>query len=357
MATGGTFYVDTASEGGDGTTQNHTGPTAAFVSLAAAEAALQGTLSSDLIILCAGGADDAQVTIANWQTFSSAKLIIRADPSAPDGDGKNNTTNISATFHHLTSRFAVVVAEHHVEFDGIQWLPTSADAKANGIGDSGTLTGGLLTIKNCKFRQNAGSFNSDAVNINSAGLSLDCYNNYFDWGRVGGGNEFGCVAVNYNGDGTFKFWNNTISRRPGWTDGNDPVGLIIGSSPSSVTVKNNAIFGVGGDDITDNHASSTIDFNAMDQSEGTNWTDMSPGTEVTDHAAAVVNHATGDWAIADTDSPMYSTGTATGRPSATDQNGVPWTTNDCGCFAFVAAGGVSFPVELFNRRQNTLVRM
>lgn len=79
-------YVNTASTGGDGTTNNESGGTAAFASLSAWEAATQTDLVSagdSARVLCGTGsgtaADTGPVTVAGWTTSATSTITIEAN--------------------------------------------------------------------------------------------------------------------------------------------------------------------------------------------------------------------------------------------------------------------------------------
>lgn len=89
-----TRYVNTASEGGDGTTNGESGATAAYLSLSAWEAAEDGanlTTTPDIhTVLCGVGsgtaADTTAVTVAGWTTDATGYIIIKANPADTGGD-------------------------------------------------------------------------------------------------------------------------------------------------------------------------------------------------------------------------------------------------------------------------------
>lgn len=81
-----TVYVNTASVGGDGTTNATSGANAAYVSLRQAilgEAANRTGLG-DLEILCDGGLDDEFIAAADWSgwtTTASDRIIVKTNPA------------------------------------------------------------------------------------------------------------------------------------------------------------------------------------------------------------------------------------------------------------------------------------
>jgi hypothetical protein len=93
-AVGTSYYVDSASVGGDGTTQNLTGATAAFKTLAAANAALTGDQHDNFLLLHRGetwresmtiaavGTSGHQFTVGAYGTGAKPKILGSADLSS-----------------------------------------------------------------------------------------------------------------------------------------------------------------------------------------------------------------------------------------------------------------------------------
>ena len=73
----------------------------------------------------------------------------------------------------------------------------------------------------------------------------------------------------------------------------------------TVTVKNCAVFNNDGTDIL---PGGVTDFNASDDSVGTNWVDISPAAEVDGWNAAVTDYANGDYRVKDASSVLYQAG-------------------------------------------------
>ncbi|KPJ58249.1 MAG: hypothetical protein AMJ46_14480, partial [Latescibacteria bacterium DG_63] len=75
----------------------------------------------------------------------------------------------------------------------------------------------------------------------------------------------------------------------------------------TITVKNCAVFNNGPTDILV-LGGATVDYNASDDSVGTNWVDISPGAEPDGWNAAVTDYANGDYRLKDTNSVLYHAG-------------------------------------------------
>jgi len=115
-----TRFVNTASSsGGDGTTNNTTGATRAYVSLSAAEAAEQTNLVTDgdnIIFLCTGSsADTTATTFAGWTTGSANDIVV-----------KPNTADESTTGIYDTGKYRLETSgtyENNIAMSsGGQWL-------------------------------------------------------------------------------------------------------------------------------------------------------------------------------------------------------------------------------------------
>lgn len=97
-----TRYVNTASSGGDGTTNDESGATAAYASLSAWEAAEQGDLTAagrdeQHLVLCSTGtgsaADTTSVTINGWTTDATHHITVRGNAATGDYAGSSWDTS------------------------------------------------------------------------------------------------------------------------------------------------------------------------------------------------------------------------------------------------------------------------
>lgn len=226
-----TYYVDTASSGGDGTTRNHSGSTAAFATLVAAEAALQSTINvgDEIIIKCAGSTAETAGTVISGWTINGA-LTVMADDAATDNDGFYDGDLAWSTSHWRvdtsTSFAGISINEANVTLDGLQLRTT----RAGGIHGVEVADGGVV-IKNCRLTAPTASGRGIVGNIGTFRTEFTAYNNIiFDCGTAGilfGGSGtvvktqraynntiFGCgVAISYakdDADLTYDFYNNVL---------------------------------------------------------------------------------------------------------------------------------------------------
>ena len=116
-------YVNTASSGGDGTTNNTSGSTAAYASLSSWEANSGGSATDDYIVDCSGtAADTTNVTIDFPTNLTTGTATVRGHASS--GTGKYNGSLLISTSHYRLSPTgsvsSLLIAENNVTVDGIQ---------------------------------------------------------------------------------------------------------------------------------------------------------------------------------------------------------------------------------------------
>lgn len=324
-----TRYIDTASSGGDGTTQNHSGGTAAYASMSAWEAAEQTNLVTDgdvHVVNCAGGADSTVLTIAGWTCGVSNTLTIQGDPSAPDSDGVNTTGIFDANYYHLQSNNSATDQIVHILADyctiqDIQFLNDNTSGSANErcafvqASNSGvrrvicqvtaTVSGAIgVYLYSCSdpFVE-ASVINFTQSNSGGSGVVSD---------TVTGGLVQNCTITGVAHKGIF--------------------GAAVNTSCDFV---NCAIFDCA-NDVIDLGSGISLDYCATDDGDGTNSVDISPGAvEADDWRFAFEDYVNDDFNIKDTNSRLDNAGTATGLPSS-DVTGTSFTTNDIGAFASAA---------------------
>jgi hypothetical protein len=236
-----TRYVNTASSGGDGTTNATSGGTAAYASLSSFDANYSASATDDLTVECCGGSDTAAFDYDLATTPNST--LIRANPSEPDGLYTGDDA-ISTAHYYLnrgtSTAFAVKIREPNTTLQNIQIVHASIGAfdnavslangshvgvvfdgcsiRAAGAGcfgyggaDPGTL-GGTLTIRNCLLVLTAGTaaINLDTANTQSLAVQFDIYQNtiYSNGAKPGVR-----VTTDWNGTNaqTFNIKNNVVA--------------------------------------------------------------------------------------------------------------------------------------------------
>jgi hypothetical protein len=130
------LYADPNSAGGDGTTKNLSGATAAFASIAAWEAAVDGVLSdAQQCVCCRDGAakDTSPPTINGSTTTVDYYLDVTVDPAYSCG-GKANAAKQLCEFTDVTG---FTINDDHVRIRGLQIQlvsPTATNRRAITIG-------------------------------------------------------------------------------------------------------------------------------------------------------------------------------------------------------------------------------
>lgn len=168
-----TRYVNTGStSGGDGTTNNTTGATRAYVSLSVAEAAEQAdlvTAGDSIEILCSGTAADTTVCyFLGWTTGTSNTITVK-----PHADDVNTSGIYDATLYRLTPSTAwslcIRDAVGNLTIDGIQVAPTGSNSTSL---YSRPPSGSTYSVINCILK---GIGASGQVGINFSGSGSDFY--------------------------------------------------------------------------------------------------------------------------------------------------------------------------------------
>jgi len=332
-------YIDTASSGGDGTTQGHSGSTAAYASMSAWEAAEQTDLVTDTDyhrVLCAGGIDGTDMTIVGWTTGASNYISIEGDPTAPDGDGKNDTYKSSTSYYMkeftATTGQGIAVNEDFVHFDGIQLRNSQTSGSYDPIIAFGTAgTGATSVMKNCKIDcPNATIGTLRGIYIWDSDRDLTLIANLLDWKH--GTTTDNDMAISLTTGCDINLYNNTFVRADGAASG--WARCVVGDGSNTVTAQNNC-YATFGDDVS--AATITASYNAGKQDDdSTGHQDIQNSDRVNEWT----DFTTGDWSIKDTSSVLYDNGTTGGDIPTVDQNGTTYTTADIGCFAFPVDGSV-----------------
>lgn len=267
-------YVDTDVSGGAG---DGTSWADAYSSLNAWEAAEQTNLVSAgdthrVLVRASSGTDDTTTCdIDGWTT--SDTYFIHVEAASTDYVSK---TAWDTAKWITEARLRVRIGS--VKVEGVQF---GAQSFANILGIEGTGSGKTVWIWNCRFRNTSGT--SEDIEVTSTVGTVNIWNNIL--AEADGTTDLGIQSL---GAATVNIYNNVIRDRS--------TGILISSAGTNTTVKNNAIFNCT-DDISDS-ASSTIDYNASDDGDGTNAVSPSGGdwdNEFTDSANGdVTNIGTGN---------------------------------------------------------------
>lgn len=253
-----TRYVNTASAGGDGTTNNTSGATAAFASLFAAEAAL-GALnaSEDVEILCCGSAADALVVVFDGIYVQTGfTLYIKGNPTDPNGA---HSGVYDATKYRLTDPITQSMIIHvksataqRITFSKIQTLQTLGTNAAGGFYIYQCSTGMVVNIENCILKSDdcmAGVWIRTGCTVNIKNCTLS--------GKLLTNVGFRSASIwLQQGTSTVKVYNCLMA------EGTNGVLRAAGT----ITAKNCSVF----DFSTDFNGTITVDHCASDDGTGTN---------------------------------------------------------------------------------------
>jgi len=315
-------YINTASSGGDGTTNAEAGATAAYATAVAAEAAEAAAFNGNFLSLtCSTGtgtaADTAAVTF-NGSTFASAAdtMVIKAAAghvALVDGIDTNR--------YRLTA--TVAIQDDYVTLLGLQ-IPTVDDVCVD-ISSVGATN--QITIKNCYIQATSGSSGYRCVTMNDATLDLNIINTVLFAGYYG---------VRAFDAGTVNIYNSIIA------------GCEVGVDESNSAVVNAYDSGVFNNTDDFLNVAGTISFCMSDDGDGTDAVAILDG----DIDKEYVDASTGDFTPVaggngvdggtnDPGSGLYSAG----------MDGVSYTTDSwsIGVVQFVAAGGGVAPIAMYYR--------
>lgn len=346
-------FVNTASSGGDGTTNDTSGATAAYASLSAWESAEQGTVATGdrhIVDCCGTAADTTAVSVAGWTVTDVDSLIIRGNRSHAagfyDGEFEYSTSHYRIDTSSNTSQLTIdtgagVLVDgiqiSRPDFNGRHGIAWSAGGSVINCRIRGSdIAGGggsplwLRTFPNSSYRaQN----NIISRNAESSGILL-AFSNFRDTDTdVSNNTIFGCltgieVTEATSNTGTIRLHNNAVANCT--TD--------FSHTGTGVTV--------------------TATHNASDDLFGTSTQDLSPGTPEADEWP---NHWTAPNAAAGSkDFNVVASGALDGN--GTTGSGIPTTdilgatrhatTPSIGAFEVAAGGGggATIPHPIRRRR-------
>ncbi len=325
-------YVNTASSGGDGTTNAESGAQAAYASLNAWEAAEQTDLVSDgnwMHVYCSTGsgtaADTTAVTVYGWTTDATHYILIEA----ADGD-QAVKSGVSATRYRLdvSSDTALKIYEHYVRVDGLQIRTTAATRHA-------VLLETIFTSSNDVRFSNSRIYGAtyNCFRVGGSALNMTIWNCIVESGGLDG-------IRNDTSGGNVDVYNSVF-----YACGD----ALQYDSGTTGTIKNVASFGNADDFDINAGATVTIDYCASDDGDGTNSVAALDGDwdkEYVDPASGdftpVAGGNTNDGGVNDPGSGLYSAG----------MDGVSYVTDSwsIGVVQYVAAGGGS--IVVLRRRRN-----
>lgn len=324
-------YVNTASSGGDGTTNNTSGGTAAYASLSSWEANSGGSATDDYIVDCCGTAADATaVTVDFAVAFTTGSVTIRGNASDPAGK-YNGTATISTSHYRLSSVAAtcLVLTENNTTVDGIQ---AEAQGGAFRAAIHFASIAGNCTIRNNRVRA-SGACDSG---IGTGGTATGSNGTWLIENNLVVGFTLVGIETKYD---NFRTPTVTVRQNTVYGDGSS-IGIqaIDGvSGAASFTIKGNAIGNTGASNalsVTLVGGSATYDDNATEDAQGTTG-EIAIGTLANAWTSPGTTQAA-DFTVKDASSSLYSAVNPT--LVTLDITGFTrdGTNHDVGCFEFQA---------------------
>lgn len=329
-------YVNTASSGGDGTTNNTSGGTAAYASLSSWEANAGGSATDDYVVDCCGTAADTTAVIVDFTTnLTTGSVTVRANTG--DGAGKYNGTAVISTSHYRlapASSDPLAFNEDNCNVDGIQ-IEAKGGSFFNGIKLNVGVSNGTFSVKNCRIR----AATSTDYGIGSGG--------------VAGAYTGTCIIQNnlIVGFNTAQidvvlsdFWNPTVNiyQNTCYGDGSATGIKVTQATNAALTanIKGNAIGNSGASNCFNVNvgAGGTVNYddNATEDAQGTNG-EIAIGT-LTNAWTNPGTAQSSDFTVKNTSSSLYNAVNPT--LVTTDITGFTrdGTNHDVGCFEFQSAG-------------------
>lgn len=330
-------YCNTASSGGDGTTNATSGGTAAYASMSSAEANMGGSATDDYILDCCGTAADTTVVTWDFATnLTTGTLLVQGNRSDAAGFYDGNLV-ISTSHYRLDPGNVIKILqfdEANTTIDGIQVV--SGHTSTFGVAIQPPTANVAMTVKKCRVhatstcRTGIGypgfSTNSNAtstiennliVNFNTNGIELSS-NNFFT--------------------PTYNIYHNTI-----YGDGS-AVGIsaasLGGSSAAVFNIKGNALANSGGsnDIVVSLTGTSAVNYadNATEDFDLGTTDEIDLGT-TTDAWTSPGTTAASDFTVKNTSSSLYNAVNPTLVSTDITDYTRDGTNHDVGAFELVVA--------------------
>lgn len=300
-----TRYINTASSGGNGTTNATSGANAAYSGIAAwnsAEAKNLVTADESHIVICSGGADTVTAAVdlaAGWTTDTTRTLTIKSEES-------RSASTFASGYRIISSSVITVVRPcSNVTFQNIR-ISHAPVSGTTGMFVPSSNTG--ITIKQCWLRHASTTTTGFVyLYIMDNGSSVTFENTIFDSinNGTGGVNTYG-IYSSFPGTACTAIARNCTFT--GFISSSASAGVIRQGSNPSITLTNCVLFN---NDTDVSGTGVTVTYSASDDTlSGTGNVDISPGgSEPTDWNNAVTDYANGDYTVKNTSSVLYNSGT------------------------------------------------
>lgn len=333
-------YVNTASSGGDGTTNDTSGATAAYASLSSWEANAGGSATDDYIVDCCGtAADTTGVTVDFATNITTGSVTIRGNRSHAAGFYTGNAVISTSHYRLVVGNVSVCLElrEANTTVDGIQLEHGHSTGSRSAICLVNTTANSHTTIKNNRVR-NTSSVDwgiGPTTGIGGSSHTRNIENNLVVGFDVAG---ISCRAVNF-ANHTWNVYHNTVYGEA------TADGIFIESGTDGTPVfniKGNAIAnsGTGQDIDASGVTAGTVNYadNATDQYNLGTTNEIDLGA-TTDAWTSPGTAQSSDFSVKNTSSALYNAVNPT--LVSTDITGFTrdGTNHDVGAFEFQAAGG------------------
>ena len=334
-------YVNTASSGGNGTTNDTSGANAAYASLSSWEANEQTDLvaagNTHTVDCCGSAADTTAVAINGWTTGASNTITIRGNRE--HANGFYTGAAVISTSHYRIDRGSATTGTTlrvdvlHVTLDGIQ-IEHGADGNYAAI--EGTVNG--HTITKCRLRGTTATSSTRGIGYDNspAGSGTVTITNNLIVGFARSGIH---INPSHAYSPTFNVYHNTLYGLPGEAASK---GIILDRGTSETltyNIKGNAFANWNGNDIVETGTAGTVTYNdnaTEDYDLGTTG-EIDLGLPADAWTSPGVTQAS-DFTVKNTSSALYEA--AAGALVSTDiADAARGGSNyDVGCFELVAAG-------------------
>ena len=335
-----TKYVNTASSsGGDGSTNNTTGSTRAFATLAAAVAWLvanDATLTADSYTFeCCGVAADAPVQITGL-TPSTNTLTIKANRDHPAGFYRGSQVISDRHYRIVSSGTAdcLDLQSSKITVDGIQCVLGAGSFQ---MAIALLAASGTLTVENCRVHVTSNRGGIGHPNTSPGGHCTYTIRN----------NLVVCLGASYGIEfrpSSHTNFSETIVGNTIYGAFTDGIFSTHGGFGTGTHVhRNNAVAACGGSDISVTDISS----GGTSFARSNNYTDDAAGgdSSIGAHSSAWKRPGgslTSNFDIKDASSPLYNNGTSTGSSSTDicDRARPQYGSYDVGAFEYLPTGNV-----------------
>ena len=281
-----------------------------------------------LNLACYGdGADNAIATVSGWTTSSSNYIRIFTPKASNEvgvsqrHDGKYSTSAYRLEITDGPSSDALIVNQSNIKIEGLQVYRNNSSGTRYCININQSVSG--VDIDKCILRGGGTGYTSFGILLGYHLTISATIRNSIIYGCPSAGMG---IYHNYATSLDVKFFNCTISGC-----GIGIAGPGDANPTGGYTIKNCAVFNNGDDFAMQGCGTSTIDYCASDDGDGTHSVNISPGSsETSDWGNAFTDYANGDFHIKNASSVLNGAGTDLSSQGFSDDidgetRTVPWS--------------------------------